>query len=252
MGVVSASPNTRILVDGFDLSGFVNAADANFKQESQDARTFNSTGPRNVPGNYDHNHKLTAFWDGDPLQSDEIMYGMLASDADHYYAELWGANAVGSRVYESIVKLNTNPIKGQTGQLIAINGEFIGNGPVSRGFVLANTTATATGTYTGIDSVVGAATAITTAQTYQSVVRLLNGTSNSSISVTVDIEEASASGAPYTTMVGMTATLTQVGVTRLTSTGGSKKFKRARISAINLSTGTTGLNVIVTGGLVST
>lgn len=228
------------------MSGFANSAEAGFTQESMDARTFNSSGPRNVPGNYDHTHKFTALWDGGTSQSDDILYGLLG-DADHYLGELWGANTIGSRAYESIVKLKGDPIKGQTGQLITVNADFVGNGPVSHGFVLANTTATASGTFPEVDN----ATSFTSNQTYQAVVRLLNGTSNSSVSVTVDIEEASASGAVFSTMTGMTVTLTQQGVSRITSTNASKQFKRARISAINLSTGTTGLNVIVTGGLVT-
>lgn len=251
MGVTAASPNTRIILDSYDISGFANAAEANYKQAVMDARVFNSSGPRNVPGNYDHTHKVTALWDGNTSMSDDILYGLLSSDGDHYLAELWGANTVGSRAYESIVKLDGDPIKGANGQLIGINADFIGAGVVSRGFVLANTTATATGTFANQDGTLNNATAITTAQTYQAVFRLLNGTSNSSVSVTLSIEEASASGAAYATMPGMSVTLTQQGVSRLTSTGGSKRFKRARIEAIDLSTGTTGLNVIVTGGLVT-
>lgn len=248
MGVVAASPNSRILIDNQDMSGFVNAAQMDLTQESMDARVFNSTGPRNQPGNYDHKHKLTALFDGASnvglaLQSDEVLHGLLASDADHYYAELWGANVAGSKAYESIVKLNAKPTKGAIGQLITIDADFVGNGPVSKGIVMANAVATSSGSYTGQHDLNAD---WTTAQSYQAVYRALSG---SSFSMTMEMMESS-DGVSYTSMTGMSAVLTQAApVARKSSTLGGKQYHKARISAFSGSA--TARSIIVTGGLVS-
>lgn len=247
MGVVAAAPLTRILIDQFDMSGFVNAADAAYTQETISARVFNSTGPINVPGNYDQSHKLTALYDGASnvgiaKKSDEVLYGMWASNGDHYYTELWGANAIGSLSYDSIVKLRAEPIKGAIGQLIVINADFVGNGPVARGKVLANLSATSSGSQAGQQ--LGP---YTNAQTFQAVVRAVGG---SSFSIAIEIEDATTSGAAYATMAGMGVTLTAAApVARLTNTAGSQSFKRARIKSYSGSS--TSVPIVITGGLVT-
>lgn len=242
MGIVATTPNTRILVDGYDLTGFVNAGEATpIEQEIMDGRVFSSVGPRNVVGNYSHRHSYSTLGDFDAFQSDEFI-NSLTGDDNHYLGELWGANAEGSLAYESIVKLARAPLRAANGQLMIINTEFGGNGPLSRGHVLGNLTATGTTNRTGRNQGTTSST-----QTYQAVIRVLSGTFTD---FTFQIQQSSDDGAgdAYSLITGMTAVVSTVSsVVRVTFTGATEAWKRFAITAWS---GTNAV-VVATGGVVT-
>lgn len=234
-----ASRGSKVWIDHYDMSGFLNAAEFAFERELIDRQTFATTGPSVELGNYTHRGSAVTLFDGATAQSDDILHALFDT-SNHYRAIAPGAGTLGSVVVEQVVTAARKPHRGANGQIITMADEWVGAGEVSQGHVLANTTATATGVYTGVQQ-----TELTTASKYQSVVRALTG---SSFSITVDIE-SSSDNVTFTTMPGMTATLTQAArVSRITSTGGSKAYKRARVSARSGSA--TAVALVVTGGLV--
>lgn len=240
MGTVAATPNTRIWLDSYDLSGQLNAAELGVEPEVIDARAFSTSGPRAVVGNYGHRARVTALFDGDSSRVDAVLSGLTSTDDPHYLGFAWGANAVGSPAYEVITKLANRPTRGQTGQLITIQAEFAGAGPVSRGNVLANATATATGPAAAVQQ-----TSLSTAELFQAVVRVLGGTFTS---VTVQIQHSSTSGGPWTDLTGASAVLTGQGVARVTSSGGSEAWKRADLRGLGAGES---VRLVVTGGKVT-
>ena len=247
MGVVPTRPNSRVWLDHRDLSGFVNAGEFGLQNEVMDAAAFNTSGPKQVVGNFEHTHSHGVLWDGGTSDNssndiDAFLHGLAgSSDGLHYLGETWGANAAGSVAYESIVKLESKPHKGTNGQLQMFQLAMAGSGQLSRGLVLANATATGTTNYTGRNQGVTAST-----QTYQAVVRVLGGTFTS---FTLQIQQSSddGSGDAYALITGMTVSPSAVGVTRLTFTGVTEAWKRAAITAW---TGTNAI-IIVTGGVVT-
>ena len=253
MAVAPVAPNSLVFIDQHRISGFVTAAEFTLTNELMDAANFESSGPRNVVGNYQHTHShtmLQSYSSDNAIDNiDAIVDGLAgSSDGDHYLGETRGSRSAGAVVTESVVKLAQKPITGRQGQLQGLNLQTVGNGPVSRGKLLVNSTtlASATGTYTSqTQSTYAASTP------YQTVVRVpyVAGTS---WSITVDIE-GSSNGSVWSTMTDLTVTRTTPGVTRVQTTSAEiKPFVRARVSAINISTGTTAIPLVVTAGVVST
>jgi hypothetical protein len=248
VAVTPFQPNTRVWLDHHRISGFVQATEQAVTNVLADVGNAESSGPRQTVVDYTHTHSETILWSAGSSGAsatdniDAMLHGLTASDGDHYLAKSPG-NTAGTIVYEAVVKLGEKPHRGAQNGIQGINLRLPGAGPISRSKIGANTIATATGTYSSQSQ-----TVIAAGNTFQSVVRV-PPVGGSSWSVTVDIEDSS-DGAAWSTMTGMSVTRTTPGVNRLTTTGGAKAFWRARVSAINLSTGTTGIPLVVTGGLV--
>lgn len=237
--VTVASKGTKVWIDHFDMSGFLTAADVSWEREIIDRQTFATSGPSVEVGNYTHRGTGLTLFDGQSTQSDDIL-NTLFDSSNHYRGVSPGGGLIGNVVVEQIVVAARKPHRAANGQIITIADEWVGAGEISRGNVLANTMATATGTYTGVQQ-----TELTTASKYQAVFRARTG---ASFSITLDIE-SSSDNITFATMTGMSVTLTQAARTsRLTSTNGSKAYKRARVSARSGSA--TGVDIVVTGGLV--
>lgn len=246
-----ANVNTRIYVDQYALSGFLNSLSMDIKQELadvtclvEDSSDVTQLGPRRLPGNYDHSHEHNGFFDGADGAIDAIIDALLDDD-DHYLTELFGANAAGSVSYDSIVSLEGKPLSGAVGGAVLLNQMYQGRNRMSRGLVLLNQTATGTVNGTGYDQGVTAAT-----QTYQAVYRILSGTFTS---ITFNTQQSSdnAVGDPYAAIDASLAhtfsAANTPAVARVTYTGVTEAYKRAIISAF---TGTSAV-VLVTGGIVS-
>ena len=235
--------NTRICLDQYDISGFLNASDLDIKQEVPEVTCFSDAGPRRAVGNYDHSSKHGGFIDTADNSFDENMFAHLGSAADHYLLQLFGANAEASIAYESIVRLDGQPRKTAIGQGILLDNSFAGSQSVSRGAVLRSATVSGNGNGTGQN--LGATTAT---QTVQVVYRVISGTFTS---FTLDIQESQNDGGadPYASL-GVGTPLSQAvpaaGVWRLTYTGATEAWKRVTVSAWN---GTSAL-IIVTFGVV--
>jgi hypothetical protein len=249
MGVSPFAPHSRVWLDQFRISGFVQATEINTENELVDAGNMESSGPRQVIGDYTHNQNHTILWsEGASGASvtdniDKMLHGLTASNGDHYIGVAPAGFGSSAPVIEAVVKLAGKPHRGSDGQLQSVSLTLAGAGPQSRSKIGANVIATATGTYSSQGQ-----TVIAAGLTFQSVVRVLP-VGGSSWSITVDIEDSS-NGAAWSTMTGMSVTFTAPGAVRLTTTGGAKEFWRGRVSAINVSTGTTGIPLVVTGGLV--
>lgn len=252
MGVAPVSPNSLVYIDNWRISGFVTAAEFTMENELMNAQSFETSGPRWQVGNYQHTHNHTMLQsfssDNAADNIDDIVHGLAgSSDGAHYLGETRGSRSAGAVVTESVVKLARKPHTGQNGQLQGLSLETVGFGPVSRGKLLMNSTNTAstTGTYSSqTQSTYPANTK------YQAVVRVPY-VAGSSWSITVDIE-GSSNGSVWSTMPDLTVTRTTPGVTRLqTSSAEIKPFVRARVSALDLSTGTTAIPLVVTAGVVT-
>ncbi len=241
----TSNVGTRIYLDQYDLSGFLNTAQQEITQEVPTVTGLAATGPERVIGNYDHRHSHGGFFDGLASQIDAIIDALrTGADADHYLCHLFGAYVKGNVAYESIVSLSEKPIAGAVGGAVALNTSFEGRNRLSRGLVLYHETASGTANGTGYNQ-----GATTLGQTYQAVVRVLSGTFTEII---VAIQESQNDGDPdaYATISGMTKTFSAANtpaVQRLTTTAATEAYKRLAITGF---TGTSAL-ILVTGGVVS-
>lgn len=216
--------NTRIYLDQYALSGFLNSADLRIRQELARAECFSDSGPRRLVGNYDHSHDHNGLFDGDDDSVDEIIHALLDND-DHYLCELFGANSEGNVAYESIVSLASKPLTANLGGAILLNQMYEGRNGISRGLVLRNATIEGNGNGTGRN--IGASTA---GQTFQVVIRVISGTFTS---FDVRIEESQNDGGadPYADVAGLAQTgINAVGVWRTTVTTATEAWKRAVIA----------------------
>lgn len=236
-----ASAGTRIYVDQYALSGFLNSVDMAVKQELADVACFSDAGPRRLVGNYDHSHSLAGFFDGTAAQIDEIVHSLLDDD-DHYLLELFGASAAGNIAYESIVHLANKPIKAAVGAGILLDQTLEGSGGQSRGLVILNATVSGDGNQTGQN--VGASAS---GQTFQVVVRVISGTFTS---FDCNIEQSQNDGGadPYAAVAGLSKTgIVAAGVYRQTVTAATEAWKRVVIANW---IGTSAV-VVVTAGIVT-
>lgn len=248
MGVAAVSPNSRTWLDQYRISGFVQGSEFTMENMLADAGSFESSGPRQHPTNYGHSHNLMVLWsesasNDDANNMDALMHGLTGSDGLHYLAETRGAAGLGAVVTESIVKLASKPINGAKDGLYGLNVQLAGAGEVSRGKVVGVTTATGTGTYASQSQ-----TTYPAGTLYQAVFRVLDVV-GTSWSITMDVE-GSSDGNTWATMDGLTAVRTTPGVTRVTTTGEIKAFMRGRVSALNPSTATPGVPIVITAGVV--
>lgn len=233
--------NTRIWLDEFDLSGFLNSAAQDVKQETIPVTCFSDAGPRRLVGNYDHSHQHGGFFDGADDSFDEQIFAMLNDTDDHYLGHCFGANIESSIVYESVIRLDGQPRTAQIGQAVLLNLSGQGANGMSRGQVIRNATISANGNGTGRN--IGASTL---GQTFQVVIRVFSGTFTS---FDVNIQESSddAAGDPYATIAALSQTgIAAAGVWRKTIAVASEAWKRVNIANWN---GTSAL-VAVTAGIV--
>lgn len=233
--------NTRIYLDQYAMSGFLNAVDLSVKQETPEVTTFSDAGPRRLVANYDHSHKHTGLFDGDQYSVDEIVHALLDDD-DHYLCELFGAYAEGSVAYESIVALSGKPLKAALGGAVLLDEAYEGRGGISRGQVIKNATITGNGNGTGRN--IGASTL---GQTFQVVIRVISGTWTT---FDVNVQESTDDGAgdAYVTIAALSQTsIVAAGVWRKTIAVASETWKRVVIANWN---GTSAV-ILVTAGPVA-
>lgn len=216
---------TRIYLDQYDISGFLNATDFAVKQETTIVTTFSDEGPRRLVGNYDHSGSSNGFIDTADNSFDENILAHVGSASDHYLTRLFGANAEGSVSYDAVVTIPTQPRTAQIGQAILLNITDEGTNGASRGMVIRSATISANDNGTGRN--VGASTA---GQTFQVVIRVLSGTFTS---FDVNIQESQNDGAPdaYATVADLSQTgIAAGGVWRKTTTSATEAWKRVNIA----------------------
>ena len=241
MGKVS-NLATRVYFDEFDISGAINATDLSFEQERIPVACFSDSGPRRLVGNYDHKATLNGFFDGASSGFDPQAFIDLNTDEDHYLTQLFGANAIGSKGYDTICRLMEQPRSGGVGGAVLLNLSVEGSRGAVRCTVLCNTAITVTGNQSGQN--MGATTA---GQTFQVIARVLSAAGSGSIAFAV--QESSDGGAdPYSTISGLTGTFNGLGANRLTTTAATEAWKRVTITTF---TGFTSVTLLVTAGVVA-
>lgn len=235
MAKVPAAP-TRIYLDQYDLSGYLNSTSLDVTQETIPVTAFSDAGPRRLVGNYDHKESHKGLLDAVALGYDAQAWALLA-DGDHYLTQLFGANAMGSIAYDSIVQLSAQPRSAAVGGAVLLDMETEGSGGLVRGLVLANKITTGAENLTSYN--LGATGAGTV---FAVVFRLLafNGTN-----ITMKIQHGAADPATVD-LAGVTTTaMVAIGVQRLTTTAATNAWKRVVISGTFVSA-----TILVTGGIV--
>jgi hypothetical protein len=236
-----SNTGTRIWLDEYDLSGFLNAAEQSVEQKLADVGCFSDVGPRRIIGDYDHKHSHSGFLDPADNSFDERAFVDLQTDEDHYLAHLWGAYAEGGIVYESIVRLSEQIRKGSLDEAVLLNLAAEGSGGMARSTILANRTVTGNVDGTGRNMGVTAAGTI-----FQVVMRCFSFTG---VTFDIQIQESSDDGAgdAYGAIGGLSQTITAPGIWRLTTAAATEAWKRMRVVTWN---GTTAA-IAVTAGTVA-
>lgn len=219
---------TRVYIDQYDVSGFLNAAALNIEQANADVVTFSDTGPRLLYSHYDHTHSHGGFIDTTNDSFDEVAFALLQTTTDHYLAQLFEGITAGRIAYEAVVQPTSQPRAAAIGEAIVISLEAAGSGHVSRGVVLHSATASGNGNSAGQN--LGATTS---GQTLVAVFRVISGTFSA---ITLSIQESQNDGGadPYATISGMTSgSMTAAGVVRVTTTAATEAWKRVNISGFS-------------------
>ncbi len=236
---------TRIYLDEFALSGFLNTFDLSIVQELAPSVCFSDVGPRRLVGNYDHKHGSNGFFDAATGGLDQLAFVDLNTDEDHYLGEYPGSDAEAGVGYESIVRLTEQPRSGGVGAAVLLNlsseGSGEGSGGLARATVLANATVVAAGNRTGRNM-----GATTLGQVFAVVFRVLAFTGTN---ITLKVQESSdnAGADPYADITGLTSgALTGVGVVRATTSAATEAWKR-----VNIAGTFTSATILVTAGVVA-
>lgn len=228
-----ASHPSRIWLDEFALAGYLTSTELKVDQETIVVTTFADTGPRRVPGNYDHSGSHMGLFDATDDGFDEQVFANFNTDEDHYLAQAFGAASENSGMYERIVRMKGQPRKAAIGQAVLLNIEEEGSGPIVRGRILRSATVTGTGNGTGRN--VGATTSGQVTQVVYRVLAIAGG------AITLQTHESSDDGGgdAYASIAALASgSLAAVGVTRKTTSAATEAWKRITISAMTASSAT--------------
>lgn len=238
-----AAHGTRVYLDQYALSCYLNSSEQAIEQETPDVTSFCDAGPRRVVGNYDYNHNDLGFFDGADDAGDEILHALLANESDHYLTKLFGESSEGGVAYDSLVSLTRKPLSAQVGGAVLLNFESAGRGGIARGLTLANATVTGAGNRTGRNQGAKAS-----GPSLRAIFRVL---SFSGTNIVLKIQESSddGSGDAYADVAGLTSgTLTAAGVVVATTTAAVEAWRRVNISTPG---GFTSALILVTLGVVA-
>ncbi len=231
---------TRVYLDEFDFSGFLNSTDQNIDQELAVVTAFSDSGPRVVPGNYDVKHSDLGLFEPTDDGYDEQVHALLEDASDHFLTKLFGANAIGNVAYDSVVRLSGQPRSAAKAGAVLLNFDSGGAGGIVRGVVLGNKVTT------GAESLAGQNQGATTSPTeYAVIFRVLAFTGTN---ITLKVQESSDDGGgdAYADIAGLTSgALTAIGVVRATTTATTEAWKR-----LNISGTFTSATILVTAGVV--
>lgn len=148
--------DAKIILGGYNLSGFHSSLEVNYEAEILDDTTFGTSGTRSaVAGLKTFNITGNMFWDA---TVDEPMFNRIGAASEVMSVAPVG-NAEGDRAYcMKAVSAQYNPVSGEVGTLLRtqLDGRAAGT-PLVRGQLIATGAKAATGTGTG--GVYGAASA---------------------------------------------------------------------------------------------
>lgn len=236
-----ASNTVRIWADEFALSGFLNSAGIDVKQEVIDVGCFSSTGPERIVGNYGHSGKIGGFFDAATGGLDPAVQVDLSTDEDHYLSVFpTGANE-GSRGYDQVTRLTGKAWTSAVGGAVLLGADHDGSGPIIRSTLLRTATLTANNNGTGRN--LGATTS---GQLFAVIFRVIAVVGTGSF--TLKLQESQNDGSPdtYADISGLSQSFSGVGVARLTTTSATEAWKRAVLTGL---TGITSATIVVTAGV---
>ena len=239
MTKVSAQ-QTRVYLDGFDLSGDLNSSGLDVRNELANVTTFADSGPRRVEGNYDTVHQHTGFFDGDAGGIDEALLAALGSDTDHYLAQLFAGDGEGSVGYESVVRIERQPRVARVGEAVSLSFDAAGSNGTARAVVVRNASITGVGAGTGRN--LGATAA---GQVVVAMARVIGGTFTN---LDLDIQQSNDDGSadPYANVPGLAFAFTSPGVSRKTISAATRAWQRVHVTAF---TGTSAQLLVTIGVL---
>ena len=220
-----AAHGTRIWLNQWDLSGYLNSSEQAVDQETPVVTCFAEAGPRRVVGNYDVSHSDLGLFDGTDDVIDEILHALLENSSDHYLTKLFGSSAEGGVAYDSFVSLTKKPLSGAVGGAVLLNVESAGRNGIARGNVLANLTAVAAGNRAGVNQGIKAS-----GITYRVIFRLF-AFAGTSVTMTVEQSSDDAAGDPYAAVAGLTSgALSAAGVVVATTTAAMEAWRRVSLA----------------------
>lgn len=226
MGKIAAA-SVRVLLDQFDVSGFLNATDQTIDQETPDVTCFSDAGPRVVPGNYNINHSDVGFFDAAVMGTTtfEKLINDLTGGGTHYLTKCFAGDVEGVVCYSSVMQLKNRPLTAAKGGAIGLKFDSAGDGQLQRGLILASAAVAGAGNRTGRNQGVTTSPAI-----YRVIFRLLafNGTN-----ITLKVQSSTDDGAgdAYADVASLTSgAMTAVGVVMASTTATTEAWKRVNIS----------------------
>jgi hypothetical protein len=187
----------KILVGGYDLSGYHNSLNVEYSAEMLDDTRFGTNGTRsNKPGLKNFSVAGSGFWE-DVL--DEVLYNKVGAAREVLTLGPEG-NIEGDKTYFTRAVSGTyNPLSGEVGALLPFDLSFMNaNSALVRGVLLAKGSKAATGNSTGVN--LGAA--LSTQKIYSALhVTVISATS---IIVTVESDDNSGFTTPTTRLTHTT------------------------------------------------
>jgi hypothetical protein len=232
---------TRVWVDEFALSGFINATSFKVKPETPEVTAFADAGPRRVPAGYDHEASHGALLDLVDGAIDDLVWNALNTDEDHYLLQAFAGSTAALPGYEQIVRLSDQARNAKSGAAQMIDFSALGSGGVSRASIMQNAAITGTGNQTGQN--LGATVANTILQV---VYRVLAVSGTGSITFAIQESSDDGSGDAYAAISGLGATFTAIGVQRFTTVAATEAWKRLSTTAFSTFTSVTALVTVGT------
>lgn len=192
----------KIMLGGYNLSGFHNSVTLDYGAEMLDDTVFGTSGTRsNKPGLKTVAFTGDGFWD---TTQDEANYNRIGAVRELLTIAPVG-NAEGDPAYMvRAVNATYNPLSGEVGQLLTFTMDArSANSPLVRGFVLALGAKAANGTGVGVN--IGSALAT------QKIYSALHVTDVTGTDITVTIESSADSGFGSPTTRLTHTTMTDIG-----------------------------------------
>lgn len=228
MGRISGA-TSRIYFDEVNLSGVLNAIDEKVDVDLPEVTCFSDAAKVFVEGKQGFTLALNGFADTADDGWDEVSLARFGDGSDHYVGHYPGSSA-GNGWYgrEYVVRMKSQPRSSKVGEAVLLNIECQGQQPIVRSIVLLNQAVT--GTLNGSGQDVGTSTS---GQKTVAVVRVLAVSGSGSLAVAIQESSDNGGSDAFATISGMTATLTALGATRLTSTAATERYKRIIVSSFS-------------------
>lgn len=234
-----SSNSTKIWLDGWDLTGYLNAAELDIKQMVPSVQCFGDVGPKRIVDTYDSSQKLGGFFDAAANAIDPDVFAMLSTIPDHALTLSFGAALEGSIAYTVAVQLTDEKIAVKVGQAILLDFGTVESATLSRAVVFRSAALSAAGNGAGQDQGVSNA-----GQLYAVHFHLFAFTGTS---VTLKLQD-SANNSTFADITGLadSGALTTPGAVRVSTTLATRRYKRV------VASGTFSAALIgVAGGIVA-